>query len=202
MDGERRGEGKTRTWAFVMYPESAPENWREILDGMHVRALVSPLHDRDVNPGGEPKKPHWHVLLMFDGPVRKAYADSLADAFNGTKSAEKVASTRGYARYLCHLDNPEKAQYDPGEVEAFGGADYALASMGEAEAVNAALDDIEEFIDTQGIVSYRALCQYARAERPEWTRVIRTHTVHLMAYVRSADWEARGGCDGRPLPPE
>ena len=31
---------------------------------------------------------------------------------------------RAYARYLCHLDNPEKAQYEVAEGESLGGADY------------------------------------------------------------------------------
>ena len=58
--------GRTRNFATVVYPESAPADWMERLDQCHVAALVSPLHDRDTNPSGEPKKPHYHVLLMFE----------------------------------------------------------------------------------------------------------------------------------------
>lgn len=42
---------KGRDWAFVVYPESAPENWREILDETRMRWIESPLHDKDFNPG-------------------------------------------------------------------------------------------------------------------------------------------------------
>src|SRR5699024_11179639 len=52
---------RTRNWTFVVYPESAPEDWREIIDDLHVPWIESPLHDKDVNPDGEIKKPHWHV---------------------------------------------------------------------------------------------------------------------------------------------
>ena len=47
---------KGRDWTFIVYPESAPKAWREILDDTHLRWVESPLHDRDVNPDGEIKK--------------------------------------------------------------------------------------------------------------------------------------------------
>ena len=40
---------------FVVYPESAPENWRTILDETFMRWVESPLHDKDVNADGEIK---------------------------------------------------------------------------------------------------------------------------------------------------
>ena len=94
----------------------------ERLDQCHVAALVSPLHDRDTNPSGEPKKPHYHVLLMFESPAD--YESKVAPIFAeiGAVGRETVNSARGYARYLCHLDNPEKAQYSPSEVRCMGGA--------------------------------------------------------------------------------
>ena len=47
-----------------LYPESAPDGWRDALAEQHVQVLVSPLHDADVTADGTPKKPHWHVLAM------------------------------------------------------------------------------------------------------------------------------------------
>ena len=60
-------EQRTRNFATVVYPESAPSDWIDKLDQLHVAALISPLHNKDTNPSGEPKKPHYHVLLMFEG---------------------------------------------------------------------------------------------------------------------------------------
>ena len=45
--------GRTRNFATVVYPESAPADWMERLDQYHIAALVSPLHDKDKNPSGE-----------------------------------------------------------------------------------------------------------------------------------------------------
>ena len=64
-------ETRTRTWTIVVYPDSAPENWRDLIDEQHIGWVESPLHEFDTNPTGELKKAHWHVLLCF-GSV-KAY---------------------------------------------------------------------------------------------------------------------------------
>lgn len=47
------------------------------------------------------------------------------------------------------------------------------------------IDEIEEFIDAQGITELRDLAKYARSQRKDWKRVIRTNTVYINAYIRS-----------------
>ena len=39
---------RTRNYAPIIYPDSAPENWLDILSDFHVQAFVSPLHDSDL----------------------------------------------------------------------------------------------------------------------------------------------------------
>ena len=101
--GEKKtsGAGRTRNFATVVYPDSAPDNWQQILEEKFIPAIISPLHDSDVNPTGEPKKPHYHVLIMFDGVKTKDQAIDVFDAIHGV-GCERVNSIRGYARYLCH----------------------------------------------------------------------------------------------------
>ena len=44
-------QDKTRAkdWTFIVYPESAPSDWRSILaDKLQVKAIISPLHDKDI----------------------------------------------------------------------------------------------------------------------------------------------------------
>ena len=67
---------------FYSLSESAPKAWREILDDTHLRWVESPLHDRDVNPDGEIKKAHWHILLSYDGPVNLVAVKKLTDKLN------------------------------------------------------------------------------------------------------------------------
>ena len=57
------GSGRSRSYATVVYPESAPD-FLERLNDLKVPCFVSPLHDKDINPTGEAKKPHYHVLAF------------------------------------------------------------------------------------------------------------------------------------------
>ena len=53
-------------YATIVYPESAPSDWMNILEEQHIQALISPLHDKDIDKEGNPKKPHYHVVLIFE----------------------------------------------------------------------------------------------------------------------------------------
>ena len=185
--------GRTRNFATVVYPESAPADWMERLDQCHVAALVSPLHDRDTNPSGEPKKPHYHVLLMFESPAD--YESKVAPIFAeiGAVGRETVNSARGYARYLCHLDNPEKAQYSPSEVRCMGGANFYSVT-------NLPTDDIEmlgevfSFIREQGIYSLAELMDWTQIHHPDWFYMIVMSRCYVIdKYIKSLAWEQEKG---------
>ena len=60
---------KIRAIAGILYTDSAPADWQDRIADLHMMALVSPLHDSDVQADGSPKKPHYHIMLIFDGPV-------------------------------------------------------------------------------------------------------------------------------------
>ena len=113
---------KGRDWAFIVYPESAPENWREILDDTHIRWIESPLHDKDFNPDGTIKKPHWHVMLSADGPITQKAVEKIIEPLN-VPAPQKVGSGRGMVRYFIHLDNPEKYPYSRDDIVGHCGAD-------------------------------------------------------------------------------
>ena len=184
---EKRRGLRCRFWACVVYPESAPDDWVERLNAAHLQTFISPLHDKDVTATGELKKPHWHVMAMFEQPVPPSTAADYFALAGVTAPPEQVKSGKGYARYLVHLDDHDKARYAVGEVRCLAGADwYALALEDDVEDL---LSVIEDWIDENRCWSYRALCAFARHERPEWLRVVRHQTIHLTAYQRSGLWE-------------
>lgn len=166
-----RGRGRTRNFANIVYPESAPENWKEILAETKVPCFISPLHDRDINPGGEPKKPHYHVIIMFDSVKTIEQALSLFSQIGGTDYVEQIQSIRGYARYLCHLDNPEKVQYSVEDVQCYGGADY-ISTIGLATDKYKAISEMIDFCEENDIYSYADLLRIARYERYDWFRIL------------------------------
>ena len=184
------GAGRTRNYATVVYPESASTDWLEKLSELHVPAFVSPLHDKDVNPTGESKKAHYHVMIMFEGVKTLDQAREAVGSFGGV-GCETVNSQRGYARYLCHLDNPEKYQYSPEDVRSFGGADY-IASIGLPTDKYKAIGEMLDYCCTEGIYDFATLLEYARAEHYDWFRVLcASGAVIMEKYLKSSFWRSK-----------
>lgn len=165
-----KGAGRTRNFATVVYPESAPENWIDIIRDSHINCLISPLHDSDLNPDGSPKKPHYHVLIMFDSVKTLEQCEEFTKSFGGV-GKEKINSIRGYARYLCHLDNPEKAPYNPNDVINIGYEDYQeLISLPTDKY--GAIREMMQYCYSEGITNFSDLLMYASEYNETWFRVL------------------------------
>lgn len=179
-------DGRVRNWTTIVYPDSAPENWKEILSEFCVPCFVSPLHDKDVNPTGELKKPHYHVVIMFEGKKSIAQVQEIFDAINGV-GCMVVHSIRSIARYLCHLDNPDKFQYDTNEVFSIS-ADY-IGTIGLALDKYVALGEMVDFCEQYDIMSFYALVKYAHNKRPDWHRILcDCGAVYMREYLKSRKW--------------
>ena len=189
QDGVSKDE-RVRNFATVVYPESAPENWIDILNEYHVACLISPLHNRDIDPDLNIKKPHYHVLIMFEG--KKNYETQVKPIFDsiGGVGREYVQSIRGYARYLCHLDNPEKYQYSPSDVRSLAGADY-FSIIELPEDTNKILQEIESWIMENNCIYYYDLSNFARMYKPEWHRVLIHNSIHIIYFMRSLDYKLK-----------
>lgn len=183
----RTKDGRVRNFATIVYPESAPVNWQELLAKQFIPAFISPLHDKDINPDGEPKKAHYHVMLMFEGKKSPEQVKDIIALFGGV-GCEIVNSLRGYSRYLCHLDNPEKYQYSPEDVRNLCGADYIAACSLVIDKYKA-IREMIEFCKVNNLVCYADLLEYAAAERTDWFRVLCDNgTVVMKEYLKSVAW--------------
>lgn len=181
---------RTRNFATVVYPESVPENWEDILTQQFVPAFISPLHDRDINPGGEVKKAHYHVMIMFDGVKTFEQAQSIFSLIGGV-GCEVVQSIRGYARYLCHLDNPEKAQYNVDDVKSLCGADYT-ATIGLPTDKYKAVREMMSYCINNEVIYYCDLLIYAQEQRQDWFRVLCDSASYVMKeFLKSRDVKNR-----------
>lgn len=143
----------SRNWWFVFYPDDLPEDWKKRLQETHEKILISPLHEKDIRADGTPKKPHYHVIFIFQErksvvqiekmllklfPVLSDKGDICGIAkFFKSECKEKserypdfllneirIGSLKGSVRYLVHADDPDKFQYDRSLIQALGGADY------------------------------------------------------------------------------
>lgn len=187
-NGKTYGSGRTRTWATMVYPESAPKGWQSILQDQHIGALISPIHDSDKNPTGEDKKAHYHVLVNFDSVKTNTQAKEIFDLIGGV-GCEKVASLRQYARYLCHLDNPEKARYNEDDVIALGGMNYLEIIEIPSDKYNT-INEMMDFCDINQVYSYAQLVRYSRKYKQKWFRALCDNSSYIMReYLNSLLWE-------------
>lgn len=152
---QKEDQNKARYAVFLVYEESAPEGWWEILKDSHGSFARSPLHE----PDDECKKPHWHVIYKHGNTValsgmQKAIPAGVAA--NG--HIELCMHPRNYERYLLHLDDPEKQQWtgDPQElIETCNGfpldltRDYSKAERNQQRS------------DLIALIRDNELCEYA-----------------------------------------
>lgn len=94
---------------FLVYPESAPVDWWDILKRSHGSYARSPLHE----PDDENSKPHFHVIYKHSNNIRlEAMKRVIPDGIAANGHVELCHHPRNYQRYLVHLDDPEKQQWD------------------------------------------------------------------------------------------
>lgn len=150
---------KKRNWAFVVYPESLPQNWLNLLEESGVQCAISPLHDKDVNADNTIKKPHYHVLLTYENTTTYNAVKDFISKFNGT-IPQPLEQVRGYYRYLTHKDNPEKAQYNENDIcliNGFNILDYVELTTAE---INAIKKELQKIIRDNQIMEYSDLMDY------------------------------------------
>lgn len=161
-----------RDWAFIVYPDSAPPNWEDVLNEQHLTWSHSPLHEFDVNPDGEVKKAHWHCLLRFEGVKSYSQVCEMIAPLNGPIPTV-CNSVRGAVRYFWHLDNPEKFQYNPNEVYVFGGFDIREACKPSASERYKYIAEMEDWVDETHCIHLKDLRKYARTYRfGDWYAVL------------------------------
>lgn len=155
-------DGRVRNWATVVYSDEAIDKLSEL----KLPCLVSPWHDSDVNADGEKKKPHKHIMFCFDGKKSREQIKDICDMIGGV-GCEPIQSMRSYARYLCHLDNPDKAQYNINDVRSFGGIDYIELINSLADEFSTLYDIIDYLLENH-ITSLRDFLLYCRENRQDW----------------------------------
>lgn len=179
---------KKRNWVFMAYPESLPADWLDQLRQTGLKIAVSPLHDRDIDPDGQPKKPHYHVILCYDGPQTYNAVRTLTNVQLGQTVPQPLEAVRGYYRYLTHADNPDKAQYAAADIVTLGGFDIRDYCELTKTEVNKIMWDIQEFVRLEGITEYADLLdvlQDGGDTMRDWYDVAISHTMMFTSYLRS-----------------
>lgn len=159
-------EIKKRNWTMILYADSCSKDWEEYLISTGVPFSYA-YHDKDITEEGQPKKPHYHLLLCFDGPITLNNVNNYAKRIGVANDiVQPVGSVRGIVRYFCHKDNPEKYQYSDDVVQCRNGfdiSDYFSITLTQQKNIKRNIikyiqdNEIEEYADLIDTLMYENL---------------------------------------------
>lgn len=187
MSEKKKKDNRNRNWTFIVYPESAPENWYQILQDKMLNFAVSPLHDIDIleSETGEVKKAHYHVLLCFGGNKSFEQIKEITDELN-CPIPQQVANCRGMIRYFVHKDNSDKAQYNVADIRVHGDIDI-ISPFKTSTSRYDAIKEMLAYVKEHQIVEFQDLMDYAMVEEEEWFRYLCDNSAYIVQeYIKSA----------------
>lgn len=153
---------RSNKWAFLLYKDSAPENYLDILEELHIPFILSPWHDKDVNKEtGEFKKAHKHGALFFDS--LKSYSqvsELLVEKLNTPAHIEVVLSPKGMYDYFVHAENPEKTLYNLEDIES--GCGFELKKFLIDQNSSLFLETVIDIITDNDFTEFEDLVHFAR----------------------------------------
>lgn len=123
---------KARNFAFLIYPDSSPNDWRTRLESLGLPIAASPIHNKDkvervespqdlsdeerdlYQAGRLFKKPHRHILYIAKNPVTTEAVRNKIKRALGEKSVQHVEivdNVQGAYLYLTHESKDAKAKH-------------------------------------------------------------------------------------------
>ena len=163
---------RSTSWTFLIWPDSAPQNWIEIIESLHVSWVCSPLHEFDVNEDGTQKKSHYHILIVFDSLKSYEQVLDITEKLNTTRP-ELVQSQKGLIQYFIHKNNPEKYQYKVEDIKAYGGYDLSDIFKPTSSELERKCQSLDQFIIDNEITEFDYLVQVARQVDEDWIYILR-----------------------------
>lgn len=159
---EKNPPVKARNWSFIAYPESLNPDWREQLHSLGLKGFVSPLHDKDVNEDGTPKKPHYHVTVIYGNTTtaNSIYSSVCKPLGAGATHPIKCNSIEGSYDYATHEGYPDKAQYSRDDIDCFGGFDVIDYRRRVRSDDVCDMVTIHKIIRDNGLTEYYLLIDY------------------------------------------
>ena len=176
---------RSNKWAFLIYEESTPSNYRDIWEQMHIPYIISPWHNQDIERStGEIKKSHKHGALFFDS--LKSYSqisELLQQHLNTPSHIEIIMSPKDMFDYFIHASNPDKTPYDVNDIESGCGFDLNkfLLNQGQSEVFSNIIDMIED----QDFIEFQDLVMYARQHHLSYLDLIIQRTYFFAKYLDS-----------------
>lgn len=190
---------RSRYWTIIIFKDNWEKvpNWKEILIDTHIRFCVSPLHDLDTwseldvqkhsdraeyikQHIGEPKNPHFHVMLHCDDNTTFKTIKEIIEPLGCSMPLPVVAPDSMYS-YFTHEFNPEKAQYNANDITHYNGSDPSDYIMEISKFKRSMMiDQLDNIFVECGITKYyQMLRKAAELGDPNYLFLVQTNTYHF-----------------------
>lgn len=162
-------------FTFLIYPDSCKDDWLSILEDLQIQAYVSPLHDQDKTKDGTPKKPHYHILIVFSGGKSETFCQGIIDDLGGANSVGVVVrSIEASVRYLVHAGSIDKYRYNADDIICFGGAPLKKYFVDVDLEDTSTVTQVISYIKENKRLAFHEFFDYALAYKPSWVRACRS----------------------------
>jgi hypothetical protein len=162
---------------------------------------ISPLHDKDTwdhdsepmvdektgeffdegerYKAGDPKKAHWHFILMFETRIGFVDVNNSARRITGGPYLERCNSVRLYYEYFWHKNTPKKYQhYDKEEIVR----SESFHLEPNKKELNLMMQDIWETCISEEFTSFKQLAQYYIG-MPDYVALISSKPASVKAII-------------------
>lgn len=184
-------ELRNKYWSTIIYPEDNDKDWKTLLEDEKIQVAISPLHDKDVyekdsekHKKGELKKKHYHLVFIFGSLKSVKQVKEITDKI-GAVGQESVNSIKQMLRYLAHLDNPKKAQYNIQDIETLGGLNIDDFILDQEEKVNSEIGKLMDIIHEQHMTEFYELCEYVSTCEVACFTTLRKNAYFFTQYIKS-----------------
>ena len=202
MEKIRNPPTKSKYFCAILYPDSISYDADKVIISLaqeHLTFAVSPIHDRDVETDGSPKKRHYHLLLAYSSATTlnniRGWFNACGMPETDLHSVRVCASGVGYYRYLTHKDNPEKAQYDDKDIRVFNDSDELFKKF--SKTASEKIDDlvrIFQIVDELNTISFHSLVQYLMLNERDLFKMLTSSSalaICVKEYQRSLEYDQR-----------
>lgn len=204
MEKIRNPPSKSKYFCCMLYPDSSTYDVDTIIKALaeeHLTFAVSPIHDRDLEDDGSPKKGHFHLLLAYSSATTlnniRSWFNACGMPDSELHSVRVCASGVGYYRYLTHKDNPEKAQYDDNDIRVFNDFDEVFKKFSNTEADKIdKLVRIFQIVDELNTISFHNLIQYLMFNYRDLFKMLTSSSalaICVKEYQRSLEYDLNIG---------
>ena len=122
---------KGRAWIASLKPAWSEKNMKNLAKELKGSAKIYMInHDRDKTEGGNLVEKHTHFVIQYQTPRNRSTVANLLGVADNFVIACK--STQSSLRYLLHLDDPQKAQYEYSEVIHNNDAEFSSVIKGQS----------------------------------------------------------------------